>query len=141
MGLELLLAQLQKKTFAATDKPRVGKPSTNPRNIPARVQREVWARDNGQCTFVGDGDHRCEARSDLEFDHIEPVAKGGEATVANIRLLCRAHNQLVAERTYGAVFMNAKREAAAAAATEAAAQRRRPAGNGTPALSAGAGMA
>jgi hypothetical protein len=31
--------------------------------------------------------------------------RGGEATTANIRVLCRAHNQLLAERDYGRVFM------------------------------------
>src|SRR5262249_31909569 len=45
-------AQQEKKNFAATNKPRVGKPSTTPRHIPARVKREVAKRDQGQCTFV-----------------------------------------------------------------------------------------
>jgi hypothetical protein len=39
-----------------------------------------------------------------------PVARGGEATVSNIRLLCRAHNQLAAERVFGAGFMKHKRK-------------------------------
>ena len=50
--------------------------------------------------------------SDLEFDHIEAFARGGEATTANIRLRCRAHNQYEAERTFGAGFMEAKRRGA-----------------------------
>src|SRR5215831_8304864 len=82
--LEARAAELRKKKFAATDKPRVGKPLTNPGRIPARVRREVWKRDGGRCTFKGDGGHRCEARSDLEFDHIEPVARGGGSTVTNL---------------------------------------------------------
>jgi HNH endonuclease len=60
-------------------------------------------------TSPGHG-HRCEERKDLEFDHIEPYAKGGEATVGGIRLLCRAHNE--AERAFGAEFMRHKRETA-----------------------------
>ena len=32
--------------------------------------------------------------------------------MSNMRLLCRAHNQYEAERTYGAEFMRRKREAA-----------------------------
>ncbi len=49
-------------------------------------------------------------RDGLEFDHIVPVARGGESTEDNLRLRCRAHNQLEAERTFGAGFMRRKRE-------------------------------
>jgi hypothetical protein len=37
------------------------------------------------------------------------VARGGAATVENLRLRCRAHNQLEAERMFGAGFMEEKR--------------------------------
>jgi hypothetical protein len=62
--------------------------------------------------------HRCEARTRLEFDHIEPVARGGRATVAGMRLRCRAHNQYAAECAFGAGFMSRKREAAQRGARE-----------------------
>jgi Holliday junction resolvasome RuvABC DNA-binding subunit len=52
----------------------------------------------------------------LEFDHIVPLAQGGQSTVENVRLLCHVHNQLVAERVYGAGFMEEKRAAAKRAA-------------------------
>jgi hypothetical protein len=81
----------------------------------AEVQRAVWQRDGDQCTFVSEDGHRCEERRFVELDHIEAVARGGEATVANLRVLCRAHNQLEAERTFGAEFMRHKRTAAAEA--------------------------
>jgi len=58
----------------------------------------------------------------LEFDHVDPVARGGEATVEGIRLRCRAHNQYEAERMFGAGFMASKREAARLAAAEARAR-------------------
>ena len=51
------------------------------RTIPAHVKRAVWERDRGQCTFVGEAGHRCHARKFLEFDHVDPVARGGQATV------------------------------------------------------------
>jgi hypothetical protein len=76
------------------------------------VRRAVWERDRGQCTFVGDNGHRCTARRVLEFDHIEPVARGGRASVEGIRLRCRVHNQYEAERVYGAGFMDMKRDEA-----------------------------
>jgi len=129
-GLELVKRELQKQKFAATDRPRrARRSSTNPRHIPAAVRRAVWKRDGGRCTFVGDHGHRCEARRGLEFDHIDPVGRGGEPTIARVRLLCRAHNQLEAERVYGREFMNGKREEARARRDErrhAAAARNEP---------------
>jgi len=80
------------------------------RHIPAHIRRAVWERDERQCTFVSASGHRCGARRFLEYDHIEPVARGGIATVSNIRLRCRAHNQLEAERILGVGFMAGKRE-------------------------------
>jgi 5-methylcytosine-specific restriction endonuclease McrA len=74
----------------------------------------VWERDGGQCTYTSDTGRRCPERRDLEFDHIDPYALGGATSVANVRLLCRAHNQFEADRAYGAEFMRQKRERAAA---------------------------
>jgi hypothetical protein len=131
--LDLAIAQLEKQKFAATDRPRRSpeRPSANPRHIPARIRRAVWKRDGGQCTFVSEAGHRCTARKPLEFDHVQEVACGGEATVTGIRLRCRAHNQYGAECTFGAEFMRHKRIAAAeerAAARVAA----KPAGSPAP---------
>ena len=61
--------------------------------MPAAVKRAVWLRDGGQCAFAGHGGHRCEERGFLEFHHLSPYAASGEATVENIALRCRAHNQ------------------------------------------------
>jgi 5-methylcytosine-specific restriction endonuclease McrA len=125
-ALGLLVARLEKRKFARTDEPRPRRRRSkgNPRYIPAHVKRAVWERDGGRCTFVGDNGHRCGARRFLEFDHVVPVARGGEATVDGLRLRCRAHNQYEAERTFGASFMNEKCAAAQCAATD----RRGPGG-------------
>jgi hypothetical protein len=72
----------------------------------------VRERDGNQCTFVAKNGHRCESRNALEFDHIHPVARGGKSAAGNLRLRCRAHNQYEADRTYGAGFMEAKKEQA-----------------------------
>jgi len=123
-ALELLVPQLEKRKYAATSNPRPGRSSSrNPRHIPAEVMRTVWERDGGQCTYVSESGHRCEATRRIEFDHVLEVARGGEATVEGLRLRCRAHNQYQAERTFGAEFMRRKREEAAAARTAAKAQR------------------
>jgi len=79
---------------AAAEEPVARRPS-------AEVAREVYARDEGQCTFVAQNGRRCGAREFLEFAHIEPCALGGEPTAVNLRLRCRAHNQLYARQVYG----------------------------------------
>ena len=124
--LDVAIGQLERRKFAATPKPRTPKGrSSHPRTIPAHVRRAVWKRDGGQCTFVSSTGHRSSAREPLEFDHVVPVARGGQATVEGIRLPCRAHNQYGAECALGAEFMGRKRqEARAAAATRAAAKAR-----------------
>jgi hypothetical protein len=82
------------------------------------VKHAVWQRDGGRCTFVSESGQRCPARTMLEYDHVDPIARGGRATVAGLRLLCRAHNQFEAERVFGAGFMQGKREDARRAAAE-----------------------
>ena len=119
-ALDALIGQLEKRRFAATARPRPSRrASANPRHVPAQVKRAVWERDGGQCSFVGVGGRRCTARKFLEFDHAEPVARGGRASVDNVRLRCRGHNQYEAERTFGADFMRAKRAAARDARAQA----------------------
>jgi hypothetical protein len=66
---------------------------------------------------VSETGHRCPARTHLEFDHVHEVARGGEASVAGIRLRCRAHNQYQAECTFGTEFMRQQRRAAQATRT------------------------
>jgi hypothetical protein len=73
--------------------------------IPAAVRREVWKRDGGQCTFRGEDGQRCPARARLEFDHVIPVALGGESTMDNLRIACTAHNVAYAERVFGREHM------------------------------------
>jgi hypothetical protein len=92
-ALSALLLDLAKKKFAATDRPRRSS-GTAPgsRHIPAEVKRAVWLRDLGRCAFVGTGGRRCEDRRFLEFHHLKPYEVGGTATVDNIQLRCRAHN-------------------------------------------------
>jgi hypothetical protein len=78
------------------------------RYVPRKVLREVFARDGGQCAFVSPEGRRCCAREFLEVHHHEPFARGGKATVDNLRLSCRAHNQFLAELDYGRGFMREK---------------------------------
>jgi hypothetical protein len=111
-ALDALILQLEKRRFGSSAQTRPATVVKDGRYVPAEVKKAVWKRDGGRCTFVSDSGHRCEARKFIEFDHVEPVARGGRSTTANVRLRCRAHNQLAAERALGAEFMRSKREAA-----------------------------
>ena len=56
------------------------------RRIPAKVQREVWRRDEGRCV-------ECKTKEKLEYDHIIPFSRGGSNTARNIQLLCESCNR------------------------------------------------
>src|SRR5215831_1671663 len=114
-ALQSLVADLEKRKFGGRTGPRSKRhgDSANPRHIPVSVRRDVWLRDGGRCTFVSLDGKRCDCERQLEYDHAQPVAKGGPSTAENLKLLCRAHNQFEAERTFGPEFMKRKRQAAA----------------------------
>jgi 5-methylcytosine-specific restriction endonuclease McrA len=108
-ALDVLIRQLERRRLGAEEPRSSRKAAKNRRHVPASVRRAVWKRDGGRCTFVGENGHRCEERRFLEFDHVDPVALGGRASVDRIRLRCRAHNQYEAERVFGAKLMNERR--------------------------------
>ncbi len=112
-ALDALLTTLERRRGSA-DPVRAREPMeranrTNGRGIPLAIRREVWARDRGRCTFTSPTGHKCSTERGLEFDHVLPVARGGESTAENLRLRCRGHNQLEAERQFGRKFMESKR--------------------------------
>jgi 5-methylcytosine-specific restriction endonuclease McrA len=130
-AVELLLAKTLKQRFAQTtartsirqvgsacrgaagvtgESHEVGVPlaSGNRRYVPRAVLREVFARDGGQCTFVTADGRRCAERGMLEVHHVRAFAHGGRATVGNLKLVCRVHNGLFAERDFGDEFMRFK---------------------------------
>jgi 5-methylcytosine-specific restriction endonuclease McrA len=99
-----------------------------PRREPtAEVRRQVWKRDGGRCAWVGPDGRRCESRWQLEYDHVHPAALGGAATVDNGRLLCRAHQLISAEQTFGRAHMEkcrrGSRKGESASAGESASRR------------------
>ena len=111
--LDLAIPQLEKQKFATTDRPRVARTTApDSRHIPAALRRAVYQRDGGRCRFVSAKGHRCESRHQLEVDHIVPVAKGGKTELSNLRLFCRAHNQLAAIDAFGLAFMVSQIESA-----------------------------
>jgi hypothetical protein len=101
-ALTLLIADLSRKKFAVTEQPRRSRgQSAESRNVPADVRRGAAVRDQRRCAFVGPSGRRCDERRFLEFHHVVPYAAGGQPTVENIQLRCRAHNGHEADLFYG----------------------------------------
>jgi hypothetical protein len=115
-ALGLLLEKVEKSKFAATSRPRrsirrgadTGRlpdeartPVVRSRDIPNAVQRGSWRPDGGRCAFVSKDGVKCKERVFLEFHHGKAHALGGPATLDNIALRCRRHNQYEAELVFG----------------------------------------
>jgi hypothetical protein len=104
-ALKLLLEDLHKARHAATARPRASSDTDDSsRYVPAKIKREVWARDGGQCAFIG-ANGRCTERGFLEYHHVVPYAAGGRTTAANLSLRCRAHNRHEAELFFGPLML------------------------------------
>lgn len=56
------------------------------RGIPEDLRLLVWQRDSGKCA-------KCGSTSELQFDHIIPVALGGATSEENLQVLCGPCNR------------------------------------------------
>ena len=100
-------ARARRKTVAKADASDASDASASSRYIPASIRRSVHERDGGRCTFEDRRGRRCKARDRLEFHHHDrPFGRGGDHRPNNLRLMCRAHNTLLAEREYGREWMD-----------------------------------
>jgi hypothetical protein len=109
-ALDLLIAERLKKKLGETKRAQKKARPAKKSRITSATRREVLERDGLACSFVDGEGRRCGARAFLELDHREPKGKGGNGEIENVRLLCRAHNQLEAERVYGRAHMERKRK-------------------------------
>jgi 5-methylcytosine-specific restriction endonuclease McrA len=107
------LERLEARRFAETKKPRksLTDSDTSPRSryIPAAVRRMVRERDGKQCHYRDQHGGQCPERYALEFHHVHPFAFGGDHRPSGMRLLCPAHNRLMAEHDFGKTAMAMKR--------------------------------
>ncbi len=72
------------------------------RYISKSVRLQVWMRDQGRCTFIDTiSKRKCESNHRLQYEHIRPFAMGGDSSAINLRLLCQAHNNLMAIHQFG----------------------------------------
>ena len=77
-------------------------------------------RDSYQCEYRAPDGTRCHSRTGLEIEHLLPFALYRSHDEKYLRLFCRPHNRLSAEKVFGAAFMQQKIDAS----------RRRPLPNG-----------
>ena len=94
-ALDLLIEEVTKERFGVGRKPRSTPAEAEQRevvtrHIPDAIKREVYERDDGQCTFVSEDGRRCEERGGLEFEHTEGFARTRSHSVAELKLFCRA---------------------------------------------------
>ena len=126
-ALDLLLERTLKQRFAQTEQPRAdrnadhanrkiasnatgnsklapGDPrqrATRRGHIANATKREIAARDELRCTFVSSDGQRCGATQFTQIHHEQPWARHGDESPGNLRILCAAHNHLLAERDFG----------------------------------------
>ena len=102
-ALAVLVDQLERRKTGRVSHPRrthVRSAPSRGRHIPAAVKRDVWARDEGRCAFIGPHG-RCSETGFVEYHHVVPYARGGASDAANLELRCRAHNAYEATREFG----------------------------------------
>ena len=75
------------------------------RYIVAAVRDAVWRRDEARCAYLGPNGIRCTATERLEVHHVVPFARGGQPTLENLALRCRAHNRHDAMTDFGAAHV------------------------------------
>jgi hypothetical protein len=68
--------------------------SHNPRYVSKKTAHLVWQRDGLKCT-------KCGGTRNLNIDHIQPVARGGQSNIDNLRVLCFSCNQREAIKEFG----------------------------------------
>ncbi|MFL5813561.1 MAG: HNH endonuclease [Bdellovibrionia bacterium] len=105
LALKKLTPPAESKRATQNIQTRPQTKSVNPRYVPTALKREVWKRDQSQCSYQSSDGKKCGSRFALEIDHIQPLALGGKTENSNLRLLCRAHNQQQAVVKLGAQKM------------------------------------
>ena len=139
-GLELILDRSAKRKGLVA-RPRKAKESLPPvrrsRYVSAEVRRAVWKRDGGKCQFRLASGEICGSTYQVEIDHWKtPFARGGRATVEELRCACKPHNDEAARQVFGDAWMDKftrrkRRRSPREAGTDAAADRT-PSGSEAP---------
>ena len=100
-ALRTLVEDLERDRRAKTSRPQASVRPSKSGHVSAATRRVVFARDGEQCTYVDSEGRRCECRTRIELDHIQPRARGGSDEASNRRARCRSHNVHAAEEIFG----------------------------------------
>jgi len=92
------------------------------RYIPSEVRERIHERAGHQCEYQAPDGTRCRSRTELEIEHQRPYALYRSNEERFLRLYCRAHNRLSAERVFAMAFIQEKIDAS----------RRKRSSNGQP---------
>jgi hypothetical protein len=118
------LERLEARRFAATSRPRKSLAETDisaaSRHVPAAVRRAVGERDGDRCVYVAASGRRCDERHRLEYHHRHPFALGGDHRPESLGLVCKAHNNYLAEHDYGREAMARSRRSGSRASEASA---------------------
>lgn len=79
-----------KKTVKATPK---GRPY-----LSNKIKRALFKKAQYKCQYKNGRGYACNSTYQLQIDHIFPKALGGGDQIENLRVLCRTHNQLHAQK-------------------------------------------
>jgi hypothetical protein len=82
---DLKKARKIQRAVEATQASQLGT-RVNRETISDAVKHHIWMRDEGRCVDCG-------SPTDLQFDHVIPLAMGGSNELANLQLLCAACNR------------------------------------------------
>ena len=109
-AMDVLIEKLERQRLGKTSRPRRSpSPEENEcASLSRATRRTVFERDGERCTFTDADGHRCPATTWLEIDHVVSRAHGGTNEPGNLRVRCRAHNQLHAEQTFSKVHVERK---------------------------------
>lgn len=90
--------------FLLEKKDPLRRPASSDAEVKSKAEtfREVHQRHEGKCCYVNpETGETCGSAYQVEIDHIIPKAKAGTDDPKNLRLLCKQHNLLEAERHFG----------------------------------------
>jgi len=89
-------------------RPRPDEVRAKSRYLSSQVRERVHERAGYQCEYRSPDGTRCRSRTGLEIEHERPFAIYRSHDEKHLRLFCRPHNRLAAEKFYGAEFMEEK---------------------------------
>ncbi|MCB0407585.1 MAG: HNH endonuclease, partial [Bdellovibrionales bacterium] len=96
LSYEALIKRVLEKTLFQASSCAPKKPRINNRTLTPVMRTFIKTRDNHSC-------NNCGSHFQLEVDHIQPQALGGQHHPDNLQTLCRPCNQRRAVKTFGLV--------------------------------------